>query len=779
MAEMRRLQKHDPPATADQARFIEGVTLHQQGKLADARRIYSEVLQREPNHFDALHLLGVIAAQTQQTELGVELFKKAIGINANVADAHSNLGIALQHLKRPVDALASYDRALALRSDDAQLHYNRAIALQDLNRPAEALAGYDAAIALKPNHADAYNNRGNLLREEKRSAEALASYDRSIAIRPDNADVHNNRGAALLDLQRPGEALASFDRALALKPDYADAHNNRGNALRQLQRPAEALASHDNAIALNPRAAGAYYNNRGIALMELKRPEEALASYDQAIALKSDNAEAHYGRGNALRDLNRPDAALASYDAAIALQRDYADAHNNRGNALQDLQRSEEALLSYDRAVALKPDFAEAHNNRGNPLVDLRRPAEALASHEAALALKPDYTEAHYNRGIALAELRRCEEALASYGNAIALRPDYTDAHWNQSLCFLLMGRFEEGWRQFEWRKKLRKPLGFRLYPQPLWLGAEDIAGKTLFIYWEQGLGDTIQFCRYARLAEHLDAKVILSVQEPLRELLKAVSPTIRILGPLEAPEDFDYHCPLMSLPLAFKTTLSNVPADVPYLQSDPEKSLFWQEKLGEKNKLRVGLVWSGGFRPYQTESWTINNRRNIPLAKLAVLKDPNIEFYSLQKGEPAESELAGLIRDNWDGPRIIDFTSQLHNFADTAALVDNLDLVISVDTSTAHLAGALGKPVWILNRSDTCWRWLLGRADSPWYPTVKLYRQDTPGQWDDAVRRIKRDLMDLRGGSPRASWRGATHLRKAQLTPAPLHNFPARPRWL
>ena len=308
------------------------------------------------------------------------------------------------------------------------------------------------------------------------------------------------------------------------------------------------------------------------------------------------------------------------------------------------------------------------------------------------------------------------------------------------------MGRLEQGWRQFEWRKKLKKPLGVRRYPQPLWLGAGNIAGKTLFLYWEQGLGDTIQFCRYALSAEMLGAKVVLSVQQPLRELLQQISPTIRIIGPIEAPTDFDYHCPLMSLPLAFKTTLSNIPADIPYLKSDLEKSHFWKEKLGEKNKLRVGLVWSGGFRPYQMESWTINNRRNIPLAKLAVLKDPNIEFYSLQKGEPAKSELAGLMRDNWDGPHIIDFTSQLHDFSDTAALVEILDSVISVDTSTAHLAGALGKPVWILNRFDTCWRWLLEREDSPWYPTVKLYRQDRPGHWDDVVWRIKMHLTSLRG---------------------------------
>jgi hypothetical protein len=304
--------------------------------------------------------------------------------------------------------------------------------------------------------------------------------------------------------------------------------------------------------------------------------------------------------------------------------------------------------------------------------------------------------------------------------------------------------RFEQGWRQFEWRKRLDAPLGLRRYPQPVWLGAEDIAGKTLFIHWEQGFGDTIQFCRYAKLAQARGAKVVLSVQQPLVALLKELSPTIRIIGPGEVPAEFDYHCPLLSLPLALGTTVSTIPAAIPYLKSNAEKSLAWKERLGEKNKPRVGLVWSGGFRPNQTEAWNFNSRRDIPLAKLAVLKNPDIAFYSLQKGEPAESELAELIRDRWDGPDIIDFTSGLHDFSDTAALMANLDLIISVDTSTAHLAGALGKPVWILNRFDTCWRWFLQRADSPWYPTVKLYRQEKAGRWDDVVEQIKTDLTRL-----------------------------------
>jgi hypothetical protein len=398
-------------------------------------------------------------------------------------------------------------------------------------------------------------------------------------------------------------------------------------------------------------------------------------------------------------------------------------------------------LASYDKVIALKPGYAEAHNNRGIALRYLKRPEDALASHDRAIALKPDCAEAHYNRGLALQDLRHPEDALASYDKAIALKPDYADAYVSQSFCFLLMGRFEQGWRQYEWRKKQNKPIAARSYLQPLWLGEQNIEGKTLFIYWEQGLGDLIQFCRYAKLAADLGARVILEAPKSLMSLLATLSGVAQLIEVGSPLPPFDYQIPLLSLPLAFKTTLSSIPATVPYLKGNSEKVRLWRERLGERHKRKVGLVWSGGVRPNQPEFWFIDSRRNISLAKLAVLKHPDVDFYSLQKGEPAASELAELIRRDWEGPQIVDFTSQLNDFSDTAALIENLDLVITVDTSTAHLAGALGKPVWILNRYDTCWRWLLNRTDSPWYLTARLYGQEKTGHWDDVMQRIRMDL--------------------------------------
>ena len=429
-------------------------------------------------------------------------------------------------------------------------------------------------------------------------------------------------------------------------------------------------------------------------------------------------------------DLKRPAEALASYDKAIALKPDYAAAHNNRGNALRGLKRPDEALASYDKAIALKPDVAEAHNNRGNALMDLKRPVEALASYDKAIALKPDFAEAHNNRGAALKDLKRPAEALASYDKAIALKPDFAEAHWNQSLCLLLMGHFEQGLRQYEWRKKLNEPMGVRSYPRPVWLGEENIAGKTLFIYREQGLGDTIQFCRYAKLVEARGAKIIMSVQQPLCGLLKQISPTIQILRPNEEPTDFDYHCPLLSLPLALGTTLETIPAEQQYLKSDEELRSVWSARLPPKTKPRIGVVWSG------STAHTNVHYRSIELQQFLAIFSPDAEWICLQK-EIREKDFAMLRQLG----RIAFFGDDLRDFSDTAALLDLMDLVITIDTSVAHLAGAMGKPVWILLPYNPDWRWLLDRNDSPWYPSARLFRQQQIGNWATVIDQVKNEL--------------------------------------
>jgi tetratricopeptide (TPR) repeat protein len=493
-------------------------------------------------------------------------------------------------------------------------------------------------------------------------------------------------------------------------------------------------------------------NLLGVIAAQTSRTEEAAGLLGRAAVARPNSADAHNNYGNVLKDLGRHDAALYSYERALKIRPDFAEVYNNLGIALQKLGRPDEAVGSYERALKINPGLADAHNHRGVALQALYRFEEALKSYDRALTVKPDYAEAYHNRGIALGELDRLDEALADFDRAIAIRPDYADAYYSKAFALLLRGDYENGWINHEWRWRAQ-PNALRTqrtFSQPLWLGDTPIAGRTILLHSEQGFGDTIQFCRYAKLVAALGATVILEVEKPLKNLLASVDGVAQVVAKGELLPAFSYHCPLMSLPLAFKTTVSTIPACVPYLGCDRDKALLWKQRFGgRRQKFRVGLVWAGAFRPEFPEHWSVMQRRNVPLAELAVLKHADIEFYSLQKGQRAESDLATSLAGNWDGPQINDFASLHSDFSDTAAMIENLDLVISVDTATAHLAGALGKPVWILilNRFDVCWRWLLGRSDSPWYPTARLYRQ-TSEDWHEVVQEVRSDLIRLVGES-------------------------------
>jgi tetratricopeptide (TPR) repeat protein len=621
--------------------------------------------------------------------------------------------------------------------------FQQALALHRQSRLDEARVLYELALQLQPQHSPAWHLLGIIALQSNQPERAHELIEKAILIDPQHAEFHNSLGNALALLGRHEAAIPSYDKAIALSPANADTRFNRGNAFYYSKRHEAAVACYDEAIALKSDYADAY-NNRGLALAGLKRYEAALASYDQAIALNGDFALAYSNRGLVLKELHQFEAALASHERAIALKADFAEAHSNRGLVLKELNQFEAALASYDRALALKPDFAEAHSNRGLVLKELNQFEAALASYDRAIALNPEFAEAYSNRGLVKQDLHHLGAALADFDRAIRIKGDFAVAYFNRAMASLTVGDFIKGWIDYEWRWKgdsgpiIKDGRGLT---QPCWLGNESIAGKTILLHSEQGLGDTLQFCRYAKWVADLGARVILEVQRPLLSLLAGLEGVTQVVAHGDARPAFDCYCPLMSLPLAFRTTLPTLPARIPYVKVNAQKALFWQEHLGQKTKLRVGLVWSGGFRASQPELWAINDRRNVPLAKLASLKSPDVEFYSLQKGQPAESDLANLISNHWDGPPVTDFTNLLSDFSDTAALLEQLDLLISVDTSTAHLAGAMGKPVWVLSRFDSCWRWLLDRSDSPWYPTVTLYRQERAGDWDSVIHRVRSDL--------------------------------------
>jgi protein O-GlcNAc transferase len=425
------------------------IQLHQSGRVREALDLYNKVLPWQRSNAQFLYLFGTANLQTGQMEKGIELIQSSLAINPGNPVAHNNIGLALQALRRPDQALASFDKALAIDPDAADTYSNRGNVLRQLKRWEEALASYDKALAIMPDYAEAHYNRGNALQDLKRWDEVLASYDKALAIRPDFADAHNNRGNVLRQIGRWDEALASYDKALAINPGYAEAYGNRGNVLQDLRRWDESLASYDKALAIKPDYAEVF-SNRGNILRELGRLDEALTSYDKALAIKPDYAATYSHRGNVLRDLRRLDEALASYDKALAIKPGYAAAHSNRGTALQALKRLDEALESYDKALAIDPDFADAYYNRGNVLRELKRLNEALASYDKVLAIKPDFAEAYSNLGNALYDLKRWDEALVNYDKALAIEPDYADALNNRGNVLQDLGHHVRALASFE-----------------------------------------------------------------------------------------------------------------------------------------------------------------------------------------------------------------------------------------------------------------------------------------------------------------------------------------
>jgi tetratricopeptide (TPR) repeat protein len=531
------------------------------------------------------------------------------------------------------------------------------------------------------------------------------------------------------------EAKAIYQKALAIQENHIEALQLLGTLSVQTKEFTKAVDFLTKALKINPNHV-ACYSHLGIALKELGCFDEALASYDQAISIKPDYADAYSNRGNALQELKRFDEALASYDQATSIKPDYAEAYSNRGATLNELKRFDEALTSCNQAISIKPDYPSPYYNRGNALKELKRLDEALASYDQAIRIKPDYAEAYSNRGNALQDLRRLDKAVESYDQAINIKPDYASAHWNLSLCHLLSGNFKDGWQEYEWRWKnetLSTYKGKRSFPQPLWLGVESLKDKTILLHAEQGLGDTIQFCRYAPLVAERGAKVILEVQRSLVTLLKNIEGVSQVVAMGDALPAFDHQCPLLSLPLAFKTELHTVPPVPRQINVDLEKVAKWKAKLGEKTKPRIGLVWSGS---------TINkndHNRSITLAQLLPHLPSHLQYVCLQKElRDIDKELiVGNIEIKYFGDALEDFT-------DTAALCELMDVVISVDTSVAHLAASLGKQTWVLLPYRPDWRWLLDRDDNPWYPTAKLYRQEKIGNWNDVLEKIKSDLEKL-----------------------------------
>ncbi len=677
--------------------FLDALNFHKGGQLDKATEAYDSVLQQDPSHADALHWRGVIDSQQGDYLDAIDRIEGSLCLSPENPTFHLNLGNALSAVGRLAEAMASYQSAIRFKPDYAQAHLNLGNMQKQTGDLTAALNSYRQAIKINPGYGTAYFNCGNVHRENNEMQPALDCYDKAIEIAPEDAEAYANRGNTLRDMQQLESALASYDQAIVLRPGYAMA-----------------------------------YSNRGLTLHDLKRYAEALVSFDAAIAIKTDYSQAYSNRGNTLRKLQQNQAALASYDKAIDLNPAYADAFSNRGVLLNEMSQPQNALLSFDQAIAINPGYAEAYSNRGITLQRLNRLEDALNSYDRAISLKPRYAEAFSNRGLVLHELRRLDEALLSFNEAIFIEPDNIGAHWNKALTLILCGQLKLGFELYEWRwsedEEFEIPKNFTA---PLWLGQTSITGKTILLHAEQGLGDTLQFCRYARLIVEMGATPVLQVQDGLVQLITTLLPDLKVIALGDASLETDFHCPLLSLPFAFNTLMDTIPATPAYLSSQADKRALWSARLGEKSKLRVGVVWQG--------STVHKNDRNRSLALTALLERlPEAFEYVCLQATLSEADLQTLNTQK----RITQLTAPLEDFTDTAAVCDLMDLIITVDTSVAHLAGALGKPTWTLLSHVPDWRWFLDRTDTPWYPSMTLYRQDPSRCWDEVLKNIEADLQ-------------------------------------
>ncbi|MBV9458779.1 MAG: tetratricopeptide repeat protein [Bradyrhizobium sp.] len=587
------------------------------------------------------------------------------------------------------------------------------------------------ALTIDQGHADSLHLMGMLCVASKQYDLAIEWFAMAIRQKGDVADYFINLGMALQRKERFDEAIRSYDRALILDPERIETWLSMAELLLRQERFEEAIKSFDRAVTLDNERADIWYR-MGEVLQQQKRTDEAVLSFDQALKVKPDHREAANASGLLYFEAKRYEEALARFTTSIEIDPGQAGAFNFINRCQWPMRRFDDALATARKAHELAPDDPEITKNVGLILQKLDRHEEALPWFDKALALRADFASALDDRATTLFALRRIDEALASVDRAIALAPDCPDHRWNRSLLQLLVGNFDEGWQGREWGRQ-SKLVSFvdRKFEQPHWFGEQPIAGETILLHSDEGLGDTIQYSRYAAMVARLGAHVILEVQAPLQALLTDLDGVSLCLPKDAELPAFDLHCPIGGLPLAFKTRLDSIPASLSYLPPLPQARLSaWQERLGAHDRLRVGLVWSGN--PLHTN----DRNRSMSLRQMSAIFDDRARFYSLQK-EPRPEDKAALSERS----DLIDLTEHLTDFVETAALISHLDLVITVDTSVAHLAAALGRPTWILLPHTPDYRWMLDRDDSPWYPSVRLFRQDARRTYDTALARVREEL--------------------------------------
>jgi tetratricopeptide (TPR) repeat protein len=597
-----------------------------------------------------------------------------------------------------------------------QQEIDRGLTEHSAGRLAEAEAIYRGVLAENPKHPPALHLLGVALSQQGNKRAAAEYIGRAIAINPNVPDFHSNLALAYCESGEPEKAVAACERALALQPNHAGAHNQLGTALKQLGRVEDSIGCYQRAINAQPDFAVAV-GNLADSYRRLGRHAEADACYERVLSLQPDDPAALCARAEGC--LSKGDIDVASVlfrKVAEKFPNDWIG-HNGLGVALARQGKIDEAAALYEKAISLAPEHAGPWNNLGYARVRQGKIEEGISAYQKALAIRPDYADAYNNLGNGYLEKLDLEKSLQSYEAALFIEPDHADAHWNRALLHLLKGDFARGWLEYEWRW-LKFPQFRRHFRQPKWDGF-DISGKTILVHAEQGFGDTIQFARLMPLVAQRGATVNLECPRELSGLMQHLPGVARTITRGDPIPPFDVHCPLMSLPRALAFSNDSIVSQAPYLQVDENLCQRWAKRLEVyRDSFNVGVVWAGSRIHPRDAHRSMNFNLFAPLSELN-----GVKLFSLQKSDHSAS---GVSNSN----SLVDFTEELHDFSDTAALLLNLDLVIGVDTAVVHLAGALGRPVWTLLPYSPDWRWQLARTDSPWYPTMRLFRQSSPGDW-------------------------------------------------
>lgn len=738
-----------------------GLVLLEMERCAEAITSLRKAIQLQPCLAEAYFSLGNALIQSALPSEAVAAYQTAMKHKPAYVDASLNLATTYDHLGLWPAAVHLLEKSFAA-SGDVKLLLRQGELLQRKGESARAIAAYARAESLSPNDPQLLERMGELLHKTGAFPEAHEVYQRLLNLKRDKPRLFNQSGLVLQQMERLDEAIARYREAINLDSSFTDAHFNLANALMEKREREEALEHYLAATRLQPSFLAAWFNlgvvfqklgrlkesenaylrvveageispqlffNLAIVHQAQHRFEEAIAGYHKVLAMEGEHVTALYNLGIALGAVGRHQEAIANFRAALAITPENAKVLNNLGLALEETGAHEEAVEAFTGAISLQPDFAEAFSNLGNSLLVQEREEEALSQYRRAITIDPSFAKGYYNLGCIAQQGNEAREAERLYRQAIALEPDLVEAHWNLSNILLLQGKLVEGFREYRWRWKRKKAVTIIL-PLPEWQG-EARPGETILIVTEQGKGDTLQFIRYLPLVRERVGGIIVACEQSLQPLLRGMAAIDQVINKKEIGRFCDTvscYVPLLNLPEILGTTPETIPAAVPYLHADSKRIADVAHIFApHRSSFKVGLVWRGN--PEHKN----DHNRSCPaeeLAPLATLK--NITLFSLQMRETLPDRL----------PATINLAPQIKSFADTAAMMAHLDLVLSVDTAVAHLAGALGRPVWILLPFVPDWRWMLDRDDSPWYSTMRLFRQTRAKQWNEVLGRVRQELM-------------------------------------